>query len=67
MHNLKRRKEFVPLVWIEEGGEIDEKNAQKLKDDALTPKRTATIVLIVTMALGALLILIAGGLAFFNR
>lgn len=60
-------KAFVPIMIIEESGEIDDKNAQMLKDKVLTPKKWATIGLIVMMSLGALLLLIAGGCAFFNR
>lgn len=52
---------------IEEGGEVDEKNAQKLKDQAITPKKAATIAMIVMMTLGALLMVIAGGCAVFFR
>lgn len=60
-------KAFVPIMIIEESGQIDNENAQKLKDKVLTPKKVATISLIATMSLGGLLLLIAGGCAFFNR
>lgn len=52
---------------IEESGEIDDENAQKLKDKVITPRKTATIILIATMSLGGLLLLIAGGCAFYYR
>lgn len=52
---------------IEEGGEVDEKNAQMLKDKAITPKKAATIGMIVMMTLGALLLVISGGCAYFTR
>lgn len=52
---------------IEESGEIDDKNAQMLKDKVLRPKKVATIGLIVMMSFGVLLLFIAGGCAYFNR
>jgi len=54
-------------MWVEEAGDVDEKNAQKLKDEVFGPKRIFTGLLIGAMAAGVLIVIIAGGCAFFRR
>lgn len=50
--------QIAPFLYIEETGEIDDENAQKLKDK-LYPKKVATAVLIVMIVAGVLLICVS--------
>lgn len=50
--------QVAPFLYIEETGEIDDENAQKLKDK-LYPKKVATAALIVMIVAGVLLICVS--------
>lgn len=57
----------MPMVWIEEAGDVDDANANQLKEEIFSKKRLITGVLIGGMALGVLFIAIAGACAYFGN
>lgn len=64
---LKDKFLYMPLAWIEEAGDVDDKNANDLKEKVFKQKNIFTGVLIGAMAVGVLLVAIAGGCAYFKR
>lgn len=54
-------------MWIEEAGDIDEKNAQKLKDQAIIPKKVGTIFLFIMWGLGGVEIVLTGFFLIYNK
>ena len=66
MSNLPQEKVFIPLGWIEESGDIDDENAEKLKDQAIRPRRLASGLLIAMMSIGGILLLVGLGLTLYK-
>lgn len=65
--NLTQKNQIIPLMWIEEAGDIDEKNAQKLKDQAIIPKKVGTIFLFIMWGLGGVEIVLTGFFLIYNK
>ncbi len=57
----------MPVAWIEESGDLDDHNANELKEKIFKQKNIFQGILIGLMAAGVLLVAIAGGCAYFGR
>nr|AUG84553.1 sensory neuron membrane protein [Tyrophagus putrescentiae] len=65
--DLDKPRIIAPIMWLEESGDVDQKNADELKSKVFAPKRTFTGILIAVMVLGVVLVAVAGGCVFFRR
>jgi len=65
---LKKVQETVfPVVWVDEGADLDDENADKLKSMLVTPFLAVNIGSGFIIAIGGILIILAAGLAFFCK
>jgi len=65
---LKKVQETVfPVVWVDEGADLDDENADKLKSMLVTPTLAVGIGSGFLIGIGGLLILLAGGLALLCK
>jgi len=58
---------IFPVVWVDEGADIDADNLDKLKSMLVTPFLLVDIATGVLIGLGGVLVILAGGLAFFCK
>lgn len=65
--NLEHKFLYMPVAWIEESGDLDDHNANELKEKIFKQKNIFQGILIGLMAAGVLLVAIAGGCAYFGR